>query len=145
MQMYTYVSMYICIYVRMYIQQLSHCNQLCVRLQLYIHIYKEVLYTLAFGLLFQPLGEEGVQWHTIKLYFNLYTGPGFLGALLGIINIVVVVILFKEYNVQGGVKKRLHFSRLWHYCLSKCRCKELNSEETKPLIDKENKGIAIIQ
>jgi len=43
-------------------------------------------------LLFQPLGEDGYEWHDANLYFNLYTGPGFLGMSLLIINIVLTVI-----------------------------------------------------
>ncbi|XP_065891984.1 major facilitator superfamily domain-containing protein 8-like isoform X2 [Dysidea avara] len=86
----------------------------------------------AIGLLFQPLGEDGVEWSSIKLYFNLYTGPGFLGAILSIINILMVIFLFKEYNLQG-IKRRLHLSRLCCYCVYK-------GEEHRPLIDREVNG-----
>ena len=94
---------------------------------------------LALGLLFQPLGDDGVKCHTIKLYFNLYTSPGFLGVLLNIVNILVVVLFFKEYNLNG-VKRRLHLRRLWYHCLNKCVYNE-DVKETKPLIEKETKGM----
>ena len=93
-------------------------------------------------MLFQPLGDDGVKWHTIKLYFNLYTGPGFLGVLLNIVNILVVVLFFKEYNLNG-VKRRLHFSRLWYRWLNKFVYME-NVKETKPLIEKETKGMEVV-
>jgi len=88
-------------------------------------------------LLFQPLGEDGVQWSAIKLYFNLYTGPGFFGVLLNIINIIMVVLLFKEYSLHGA-KRRIHFRRLCYYFLNKCMRVE-NTEESKPLIEENNK------
>ena len=91
-----------------------------------------VVFAIAIGLLFQPLGEDGVEWSSIKLYFNLYTGPGFLGAILSIINILMVIFLFKEYNLQG-IKRRLHLSRLCCYCVYK-------GEEHRPLIDREVNG-----
>ena len=93
----------------------------------------------ALGLLFQPLGEDGVEWSSIKLYFNLYTGPGFLGAILSIINILMVIFLFKEYNLQR-TKKRLHFKRLWQYLVDKCVYME-QGVGAKPLLEKEDKGI----
>ena len=91
-----------------------------------------IVLPIALGLLFQPLGEDGVEWSSVKLYFNLYTGPGFLGAILSIINILMVIFLFKEYNLHG-VKKRLHLSRLFCCCVYK-------GEEHRPLIDREDKG-----
>jgi len=96
----------------------------------------------ALGLLFQPLGEDGVEWNSIKLYFNLYTGPGFLGAILSIINIIMVIFLFKEYNLQG-IKKRLHLKRLWKYLVDKCVYME-HRVEAKPLLEKEDTGIIIM-
>ena len=92
----------------------------------------------ALGLLFQPLGEDGVEWSSVKLYFNLYTGPGFLGAILSIINILMVIFLFKEYNLHG-VKKRLRLKRLWQVLVDKCIYMESRAE-TKPLLEDENEG-----
>ncbi|XP_065891982.1 major facilitator superfamily domain-containing protein 8-like isoform X2 [Dysidea avara] len=89
----------------------------------------------ALGLLFQPLGEDGIEWSSIKLYFNLYTGPGFLGAILSIINILMVIFLFKEYNLQG-IKRRLHFKRLWHLLVDKCVYME-HRVEAKQLLEHE--------
>lgn len=92
------------------------------------------MHSVALGLVFQPLGKDGVEWPAIKLYFNLYTGPGFLGALLAIINIIMVVFLFKEYNMHG-MKKRLHLRRLLYYCVSGSR-----GDENKPLIERKLNG-----
>ena len=55
-------------------------------------------------MLFQPLGEDGYEWHDANLYFNLYTGPGFLGMSLLIINIVLTVFFFKEFDVHNTKK-----------------------------------------
>ena len=55
--------------------------------------------------MFQPLGNNGIVWKAIELRVNLYTGPGFLIALLSVINGVLLVVLFKEFNVQGTKRK----------------------------------------
>jgi ceroid-lipofuscinosis MFS transporter 7 len=59
----------------------------------------------ALGLAFQPLGSSGVVWSPIKLELNLYTGPGFLSALLLIINFILIIILFRECRIFTEVKK----------------------------------------
>ena len=104
----------------------------------YAHAYINYLihdyFIPALGLIFQPLGKDGVEWPAIKLYFNLYTGPGFLGALLGVINIVMVVFFFKEYNLHG-VKKKLHLSRLLYYCMHGRK-----DDDSKPLIERKLNG-----
>ena len=61
---------------------------------------------IALGLLFQPLGDDGVEWDAIDLHFNLYTGPGFLGILLGSINIILVICFFQEFDVHGSKTKK---------------------------------------
>ncbi|KAI8510511.1 Major facilitator super domain-containing protein 8 [Branchiostoma belcheri] len=48
---------------------------------------------------FVPLGETGVEWKAIQLSINMYTGPGFLSAVMGIINILLLIFVFKEYKV----------------------------------------------
>ena len=107
-------------------------------------MYAHGFLLLGLGLLFQPLGEDGVKWSAIKLYFNLYTGPGFLGALLSIITILIVVLWFKEYNLNG-VKRQLNLRRLWYYYLNKCVYMQ-NTQENKPLIAEKQitiKGITL--
>ncbi|MBN3305562.1 MFSD8 protein, partial [Amia calva] len=37
------------------------------------------------------IGEAGVSWDLIDLQFNMYTSPALLGAVLGVINIILVV------------------------------------------------------
>ncbi|XP_066288154.1 major facilitator superfamily domain-containing protein 8-like isoform X1 [Branchiostoma lanceolatum] len=48
---------------------------------------------------FVPLGENGIEWKAIQLSINMYTGPGFLSAILGIINILLLIFVFKECKV----------------------------------------------
>ena len=86
-----------------------------------MHVYHRypctcyLLLSSALGLLFQPLGEDGYEWDAIKLHFNLYTGPGFLGILLCIINIMLLVFFFKEFNVHG-TKTKVTFIDLYDCC-----------------------------
>lgn len=49
--------------------------------------------------MFVPLGGSGVVWEPIKLYINMYTGPAYLSAFLALVNIVLVVVLFREYRL----------------------------------------------
>ena len=65
--------------------------------------------------MFQPLGNEGVRWNALQLHFNLYTGPGFLTAFLCIINILVLVFFFKEFNVHG-TKRKVPLRELLRWC-----------------------------
>ena len=70
---------------------------------------------LALGLLFQPLGDDGVEWDAIQLHFNLYTGPGFLGIFLCLINIILIIFFFKEFDVHGS-KRIKSFKKLCNFC-----------------------------
>ena len=49
--------------------------------------------------MFVPLGSSGVVWEPIKLYINMYTGPAYISAFLAFVNIVLVVMLFREYRL----------------------------------------------
>lgn len=51
---------------------------------------------VALGLAFVPLGNRGLRIDAIKFRFNIYTGPGYLSALLGIINIILLIVIFRE-------------------------------------------------
>ncbi|XP_060589826.1 major facilitator superfamily domain-containing protein 8-like [Ruditapes philippinarum] len=55
-----------------------------------------------FGNLFQtamvPLGYPGPV-HTLELHFDMYSATGLFSALVGIINILLLVLVFKEHNI----------------------------------------------
>ena len=53
----------------------------------------------ALGLAFVPLGYEGLKVDAIKFEFNMYTGPGYLSALLGVINIILLIVVFRGYKL----------------------------------------------
>ncbi|KAF7252249.1 Major facilitator superfamily domain-containing protein 8 [Varanus komodoensis] len=50
--------------------------------------------------LFTFIGEKGVSWKIIELQLNMYTAPVLFGALLGIINIILIFAVFREYRVD---------------------------------------------
>jgi len=62
-------------------------------------VYYCVIFS-ALALLFQPLGDDGYEWDDAKLYFNLYTGPGFLGIFLSSLNIILIIFFFKEFDIH---------------------------------------------
>uniref|UniRef100_A0A8C6ZHU5 Major facilitator superfamily domain containing 8 n=1 Tax=Nothoprocta perdicaria TaxID=30464 RepID=A0A8C6ZHU5_NOTPE len=43
---------------------------------------------------FTLIGEEGVTWKLIRLQLNMYTAPVLFGALLGVINIILIFAIF---------------------------------------------------
>ncbi|XP_062839718.1 major facilitator superfamily domain-containing protein 8 isoform X4 [Anolis carolinensis] len=53
-----------------------------------------------FQTLFTLIGENGFTWKIIHLQVNMYTAPVLFGALLGIINIVLIVAVFREHRVD---------------------------------------------
>lgn len=55
------------------------------------------IYLPAIGLAFVPLGEDGVQVSAIYFQLNIYTAPGFLGATLALLNVVFVLVFFREH------------------------------------------------
>ena len=57
------------------------------------------------ALIFAPLGDKGVSVPAIRLHFNMYTGPAYLSGLLDIVNIVLMVVLFREYKIERKTKK----------------------------------------
>ncbi len=62
-------------------------------------------YSSALGLAFVPLGSKGFFIEPIKFHFNMYTGPGYLSALMGVINIVLL-IFFKEVKLGRSKDKK---------------------------------------
>lgn len=63
-----------------------------------------VTYLPALGLAFVPLGGEGYKIEAIKFHFNMYTGPGYLSALMGIINLILLVF-FREAKLPKSKEK----------------------------------------
>ena len=56
-------------------------------------------FPVALGLAFVPLNEEGWTIQAIAFHFNIYTGPGYLGGLLGVVNILLLIFLFWERKI----------------------------------------------
>ncbi|XP_066488044.1 major facilitator superfamily domain-containing protein 8 isoform X2 [Tiliqua scincoides] len=53
-----------------------------------------------FQTLFAFIGEKGITWKIIHLQVNMYTAPVLFGALLGIINIVLIFVIFRDHQVD---------------------------------------------
>lgn len=62
---------------------------------------------------FALIGEKGVTWETIKLQINMYTAPVLLGAFLGVLNILLILIILREHRVDDSGRQ----------------CKNINFEE----------------
>ncbi|XP_064404673.1 major facilitator superfamily domain-containing protein 8-like isoform X2 [Halichondria panicea] len=60
----------------------------------------------ALGLAFVPLGSTGFVIEPIRFHFNVYTGPGYLSALMGVIN-VVLLFFFKEVKLSSTRDKKM--------------------------------------
>ena len=54
--------------------------------------------------MFVPLGSQGIYVPAIRFHLNMYTGPTYVSALLDIINIVLIVAVFRDYRISS--KKR---------------------------------------
>lgn len=57
-------------------------------------------HNVALALGFVPLGDDGVNWGAIDLQLNVYTAPGFLGAILAVFNIVLLLLFFHEHKLK---------------------------------------------
>ncbi|XP_054248279.1 major facilitator superfamily domain-containing protein 8 isoform X2 [Indicator indicator] len=84
---------------------------------------------VGFGAVFQTcftlIGEEGITWKLIDLQLNMYTAPVLLGALLGIINIILIFAIFREHRVDDMGRQ----------------CKSVNSEgEESGALDQDTEG-----
>lgn len=67
----------------------------------------------ALGLIFVPLGSEGFAIEAIEFRLNMYTGPGYLNALLGIVAIILLVLVFQESKlIQSKRSRRFKFKLL---------------------------------
>nr|DBA28943.1 TPA: hypothetical protein GDO54_009223 [Pyxicephalus adspersus] len=54
----------------------------------------------AFQAAFTLIGEKGVTFTAIDLQLNMYTTPSLMGAFLGIVNIVLIFVIFREHRVD---------------------------------------------
>ncbi|KAM4810493.1 major facilitator superfamily domain-containing protein 8 [Rhinophrynus dorsalis] len=54
----------------------------------------------AFQACFTMIGEKGVTFQGIDLQLNMYTAPSLMGALLGIVNIILIFAIFREHRVD---------------------------------------------
>ena len=54
---------------------------------------------------FVPLGSEGLKIDAIKFKFNMYTGPGYLSAFLGVIIIILLIFVFRESKLTNARKR----------------------------------------
>ncbi|XP_075056048.1 major facilitator superfamily domain-containing protein 8 [Mixophyes fleayi] len=54
----------------------------------------------AFQAAFTLIGEQGVTFGAINLQLNMYTAPSLMGALLGILNIILIFAVFREHQVD---------------------------------------------
>ena len=79
--------------------------------------------SLGSSLLFQPLGDDGVEWDAIDLHFNLYMGPGFLGIFLSGITVILIICFFEEFDVHGSKTKK-SLTEL-------CNCCQNHSQESE--------------
>ncbi|XP_059682829.1 major facilitator superfamily domain-containing protein 8 isoform X4 [Gavia stellata] len=70
---------------------------------------------VGFGAVFQTcftlIGEEGITWKLVHLQLNMYTAPVLFGALLGVINIILIFAIFREHRVDdmGRQWKSINF------------------------------------
>uniref|UniRef100_A0A8D0H3A1 Major facilitator superfamily domain containing 8 n=1 Tax=Sphenodon punctatus TaxID=8508 RepID=A0A8D0H3A1_SPHPU len=51
---------------------------------------------------FTLIGEKGVTWEIIALQVNMYTAPVLFGALLGVINIILIFAIFRGFHATQG-------------------------------------------
>ena len=50
----------------------------------------------ALGLAFVPLGSKGVSIDAIKFHLNMFTGPTYLNALLSVLNLLFLILFFRD-------------------------------------------------
>ncbi|XP_074761218.1 major facilitator superfamily domain-containing protein 8 isoform X4 [Athene noctua] len=73
---------------------------------------------------FTLIGEEGVTWNLIHLQLNMYTAPVLFGALLGVINIILIFVIFREHRVDDMGRQ----------------CKSVNFEGEDGGLDQDTEG-----
>ena len=59
----------------------------------------------------------------MKFIFNMYTGPAYLGAVLGVVNIVLLVFLFKIRKLATSDHSKIKMKKvLTGVCVCVCVC-----------------------
>ena len=88
-----------------------------------IYYYLYIFFYTVLALAFVPLGSTGVYWSAIRFHFNIYTGPGYLSALLAVINILLVIFVFKDRKlITTNSKKMKTFARKRESIINIYRC-----------------------
>ena len=59
-----------------------------------------ILYFIAVQLASIPLGDDGFYFAPLKFHLDLYTAPAFASVMIAILNIIIVLIWYKEYKVD---------------------------------------------
>jgi len=55
---------------------------------------------LAIQLASVPLGDQGVYFSPLKLHLDLYTAPAFASVIIAVLNVIVVLLWYKEFHVD---------------------------------------------
>lgn len=58
------------------------------------------------GLGFVPLKAAGWKIQAIRFHFNIYTGPGYLGGFLGMLNVLLLIFFFWERKLPSNPEDR---------------------------------------
>ena len=74
--------------------------------------FKEYLLSLGLQAAAHPIGDEGFYVGAIRLTISIYTAPGLFMVLVSIVNIVLIVLYFRD-DVSGtrGKKKIISNSK----------------------------------
>ncbi|XP_051891806.1 major facilitator superfamily domain-containing protein 8 isoform X2 [Pristis pectinata] len=75
------------------------------------------------------IGQTGVSWKMIDLEFNMYTAPAFLGAFLGIINIILIIAVFREHHITE---------------LERARCINVNIQGSSEMLENSDGDIDLV-
>ncbi|XP_005991354.1 major facilitator superfamily domain-containing protein 8 [Latimeria chalumnae] len=54
----------------------------------------------AFQMCMTFIGETGITWKAICLQLNMYTTPALMGAVLGTLNILLLIFMFREHRID---------------------------------------------
>ena len=75
------------------------------RVIIIFYLYRSLSQVL--GMAFVPLGDHGLYVSQLRLYLNMYTGPGYLGAMLIVLNLILVLALFRDSRLpmQAPMKR----------------------------------------
>ena len=57
--------------------------------------------------MFVSLGNQGIHVPAIRFHLNMYTGPTYVSALFNIMNIVLIVAVFRDYRISSKKKEMM--------------------------------------